>query len=112
LDGTLTSFFAAQPVLERPGGGSTLVATEDLFAAANEMNGAIKIVHEIDESVLREFGRESRARLWPTSAALGGIVGHDILMPMSGRFAPLTQLLAVGCMEALPPRPIELIPQS
>jgi predicted RNA-binding protein len=42
-------------VLERRGGDTAVVVAVDLIGAANELNGKIKIVDEIDESLLHEF---------------------------------------------------------
>jgi hypothetical protein len=79
-----------------------VVAVEDLFAAANELNDEINILDEIDECLLREFGRESCPVICPIFAALGDTVSHEVLQAMSESFTPLAQFLAVGCLEFLP----------
>jgi hypothetical protein len=112
MDCEILASMATQRVLEKRGGDSDEVAPEDLIAAANELNGEIKIVNELDDSLLGELARESGALICPTSAALGDIVGHDVLKAMSEGLTPLTQFIAVGSVEALPPQPIEFIPQN
>jgi hypothetical protein len=61
---------------------------------------------------LLEFASESGPVICPTFAALDGIVGHQVLKTMPRKFTRFTQFLAVGCMEAHPPWPIEFIGQK
>jgi hypothetical protein len=73
------SFVAAERVLESRSGDLAVVATEDLFAVANELNGKFKIVDEIDESLLCERAGKSDAVLCRTGAALEGVVVSEVL---------------------------------
>jgi hypothetical protein len=56
--------------------------------------------------------RGSQMMFLPDRCRVGGIIGHEVLTAMSRRFPPLTQVLAVGYMEALPCQPIQFIAQK
>ncbi|KAK8870976.1 hypothetical protein M9Y10_008889 [Tritrichomonas musculus] len=73
----------------------------DLIAKAKEINSSLNIVDEIDEPLLKEFARESSWIISPTCATLGGIVGHEILIGVMGKFTPVNQFLAIGSIESI-----------
>jgi ubiquitin-activating enzyme E1 len=104
------AFIAAQRILENKCADSNVVTYEDLLTAVKELNDERQLVEEIDEDLMREFARESGAVIGPTCAALGGIVGHEVVKALSGKFTPLHQFLGIGYIEALPRSPITYEP--
>ena len=96
------AFLASQRHMEKSGSTTPAVSGDELLACAREVNGEIHIVDEIDESLLREFARESTAVISPTCAAFGGIAGQEVLKAISGKFTPITQFLAMGYIESVP----------
>ena len=98
----ILAFFASQRYMEKSGATTSAVSGDDLLAAARELNEECHLVDEVDEKLIREFARESTAVIGPTCATFGGIVGHEVLKAVSGKFTPIQQFLGVGYIEALP----------
>ena len=68
----------------------------------------------MDEPLLRQLASGSRAQLSPMAAALGGVVGQEVVKAASAKFTPLRQWLYFDSVESLPGgvlAPEELAPE-
>mmetsp|Transcript_11014 Transcript_11014/g.33776 ORF Transcript_11014/g.33776 Transcript_11014/m.33776 type:complete len:1045 (+) Transcript_11014:298-3432(+) len=63
-----------------------------------EMAGETEIV----DKVVTTFAKTCAGSISPIAAALGGIVGQEIMKAISGKFGPLKQFLYFDCTEVLP----------
>mmetsp|Transcript_30710 Transcript_30710/g.117499 ORF Transcript_30710/g.117499 Transcript_30710/m.117499 type:complete len:1043 (-) Transcript_30710:1450-4578(-) len=54
------------------------------------------------ENVVEAFSRGCVGSLSPVVAALGGLIGQEVLKAISGKFGPVKQFLMFDCMEILP----------
>eukprot|EP01155_Anaeramoeba_flamelloides_P052866 Anaeramoba_flamelloidesc42890_g1_i1.p1 GENE.c42890_g1_i1~~c42890_g1_i1.p1 ORF type:complete len:1027 (-),score=324.66 c42890_g1_i1:198-3257(-) len=88
-------------------------AYEAVLKIAKEINisqeGNDKLhVENVDEKLVKEFVYTSMGTINPLTAALGGIVGQEVMKACTGKFTPLNQFLFVEFPEALPKDFLEL----
>jgi ubiquitin-activating enzyme E1 len=96
----LDAFQAEQGRLPSPADGED---ADKVVAMAG--SAAPDIVAE-GEKVIRALSRTARGVVSPACAALGGIVGQEVLKACSGKFTPLGQWLYWDAEEALPDPPL------
>lgn len=65
--------------------------------AEKSMNGL-----EVNESLLKKFSFVCSGQLSPVCAAIGGLVGQEVLKACSGKFMPIRQWLHFDALECLP----------
>jgi ubiquitin-activating enzyme E1 len=95
--GVVLAFLSDHRILEN--------AQQSLIEAAHEINQEIGLVSEVDESLLREFARESGAIIAPACAIFGGIAAHEVLKVLIKKYMPVSQFAAGAFLAALPRTP-------
>jgi len=86
---------------ELPEPGNVDMAKE-LIGMAKSLDNSILADNENAERILMHFASGSRAVLSPMCAAIGGIVGQEVLKACSGKFSPIQGFLYFDGDEALP----------
>ena len=81
--------------------------TSDFCELAKAVNEELKLVEEVDESLMKEFDRESGAVIGGMCAFYGGVASHEILKAVSQKFTPIQQFLCLCYTQALPTGTIE-----
>ena len=84
--------------LPTPGSVEDAKEVYDLCTALDEE----KILNEKAESLVKHFASGSRAVLSPMCAAIGGVVGQEVLKACSGKFTPIQGFLYFDADETLP----------
>ena len=87
-------------------------STTDFCELAKAVNEELKLVEEVDESLMKEFERESGAVIGGMCAFYGGVASHEVLKAVSQKFTPIQQFLCVGYLPALPTGTIEYQPKG
>jgi len=85
-----------------PGRLDMLDAVWDL-AKSLDNHGILKNYDDrLSARIVRQLASGSRAVLSPMCAAIGGIVGQEVLKACSGKFSPITGFLYLDAVETLP----------
>ena len=90
--------------LPRPG---SVEDADRLVAAAKEINAGAQGVCKVDwdeskEKVLRMLAMGAQGDVSPMAAAVGGIVGQEVMKACSGKFMPIKQWFFLDAVECLP----------
>lgn len=57
---------------------------------------------EINEDLIIRFAMQSKGEISPFSAAVGGVVGQEVLKACSNKYTPINQFFYLDCSETLP----------
>jgi ubiquitin-activating enzyme E1 len=87
--------------LPMPGDVNT---AKEVLALANTLDkeGILKSNFQVAERILMHFASGARACLSPMCAALGGMVGQEVLKACSGKFTPIPGFFYLDADETLP----------
>ncbi|PIK61135.1 putative ubiquitin-like modifier-activating enzyme 6-like [Apostichopus japonicus] len=75
---------------------------EGLLQLAEEINEKLKIpVPSIDKDVLRHLADTCAGHFAPLCAAMGGVIGQEVIKAVTGKFTPINQWLYLDASEVL-----------
>merc|ERR1719295_1834009 len=95
---TLHSYIAAHG--KTPAPWST--ADTQAFVALAKQAAPDQVQSEDDEAYLAQFAKICQGNLNPMCAAMGGVVGQEVMKASSGKFSPIFQWMYFDALECLP----------
>jgi len=95
---TMHSYIAAHG--KTPAPWST--ADAQAFVALAKQAAPDQVQSEDDEAYLAQFAKICQGNLNPMCAAMGGVVGQEVMKASSGKFSPIFQWMYFDALECLP----------